>query len=141
MLVYRTPDRVGHAVRDAAATALRLLGTTPARATRFLLALDDEILRLDSATACERLASRPDRVVRRALWRGCGKGGETAVWIMQLDGGNTWALLAELGDRWTLLQGSPDDVLASVPNERFDEAVRATAASRAEGGALSRRSR
>jgi hypothetical protein len=115
----RSPDKVGSAVRPAAKTMMQLTPTA-----ELLAALDDELCRADCEGAIERAGKRTSAPVVRAIWRGADAKRKTNIWLMALKD-ERWALFLKLKSRWTVIEGAPDDVLATVPAERFEEAVRA----------------
>lgn len=119
-----SPDKVGGAVRAAAKTTMEL-----AQRPDLLVALDEALCRADCAAALVRHGKNPSAQPVRSLWRGADAKGKANAWLMALADGR-WAVLLKLKSRWNLVEGPPDDVLATVPGERFEEAVRAAQAYR-----------
>lgn len=130
---YLRPDLIGAALRPAIGKAVKLVlevhGVEGLR--DFLLDLDEEILRLDCVTALERQEKTATSPIAHALWRGVTtpdkKAGDQPAkvnhWLARLENGR-YGLLAKLGRRWAWTEGPRDDVLATVPEALFAEAVR-----------------
>lgn len=116
-----SPDKVGGAVRAAAKTTMQLC---QADAPELLAAIDDALCREDCASALVRHGKKTSSPPAHAIWRGGDAKGKANAWLMTLEDGR-WAVLLKLKSRWALVEGAPDDVLATVPAERFEEAVRA----------------
>lgn len=142
----RRPDTAGGAARPAAVKAVSLLlaerpddnmklGEDLTR--RFLERLDDELRRLDvvhALTTRDRTSSRP---IASAVFRageqtrssGLATRGKGTLWLGLLEPapkhGPTLGLLAKQGRYWTWTEGSPQDVLALVPDTYFEAAAMA----------------
>ena len=101
--------------------------------SRTLLGEVESLVLADCATALDRCKKTVSSPVEHVLWRGADAIGRAAFWLMRLTSGSH-ALLGKLGRRWTLVEGALDDVLASVPKERFAEAVAATQGQRSREG-------
>lgn len=114
-----SPDKVGGAVRAAAKGAMELIGTA-----ELLADLDDALCRADCQAALVRHGKATTAAVDKAIWRGADAKGKANAWLMALKD-ERWALLIKLKSRWTISEGTPDDVLATVPADRFEEAVKA----------------
>ncbi len=114
-----SPDKVGGAVRAAAKTTMALVGTA-----ELLSDLDESLCAADCAAALVRHGKSTTSPVARAIWRGADAKGKGNVWLFRLKD-ERWALLVKLKNRWTVTEGSADDVLATVPADRFEEAVKA----------------
>ena len=95
----------------------------------YLVELDERVMKWELVAVASKKGKRErEPAVDRVLWRGADDKGYPALWIARLAGGQH-ALLAKLGRRWSWLEGSLDDVLASVPDQQF-EAAAATCAAR-----------
>lgn len=135
------PIYAGGAARPAAKLVASLLldREGPDRAQRYLLDLDAECLRLDALTLAHERKLSFSRPLARTVWRGVVDD-KPMAWLSQLDpsgrGGRKkltdpndgWALLVKLKTRWTVLEGTRDEVLASVPDSHFAAAVAAASA-------------
>jgi hypothetical protein len=90
----------------------------------FCRALDEELLRQECAGAVVERAKQPAPAIRRVLWRGATSD-EVSAFIAALEPGDRFGLLAEIGGHPQWIVGDRDAVLASVPDERFEEATAA----------------
>jgi hypothetical protein len=121
---HRRPDAAGTSMRSVVARTVRWLAGDGAEAVRsFLVTVDEELRRLDVVHALFQRKKQPQSPVVRALWRGAA-GGKVALWLALLEDGQH-GLLSKIGRRWSWTEGSRDDVLATVPDDRFEEAVMA----------------
>ena len=109
----------GGAVRAAAKTTMDLVGTA-----ELLADLDDALCAADCSAALVRHGKSTTSAVGKAIWRGADAKGKANAWLFTLKD-ERWALLVKLKNRWTVTEGTPDDVLATVPADRFEEAVKA----------------
>jgi hypothetical protein len=135
-LAHTRPDTAGTSMRSVVARTVKWLsrdGPEPVRA--FLITLDEELRRLDVVHALYLKKKTPSAPITRALWRG-GTGNKVLYWLALLEGGRApcsqeesvffgghLGLLSKIGSRWTWTEGSRDDVLATIPDDRFEEAV------------------
>lgn len=116
----------GKGAREACALAVELLAAkSPAgHVKRFLASLDALILQEDARLQLEKVAQKPSAPLEAAHWRGAEKG-KTTLWLVELKSGR-FALLWKLKGQWRFVEGSKDDVLASVPDAHLQAAVEAT---------------
>lgn len=105
--------------RRAAIAAARLLGLP------FLDALAKELWRLDAISLVAKQRLRPPEAppIRESLWRG-STGARITHHLVQLEG-DRCGLIAKTRGKWTWLEGSRDDTLASVPDGQLRAAVSA----------------
>jgi hypothetical protein len=85
--------------------------------------LDDELRRLDVTYALETRKKAPSRPITRAIHRGV-EDSQIVLWLGELEGGR-FGLLAKEGRAWRWIEGSPDDILATVPDAHFERAAMA----------------
>jgi len=114
----------GKVTRQAVVTALQMLALErkPGAARRFLEAIDRLILKEDALTQLTKMKQQPRGQVVASAWRGAEKG-ETTHWLVQLEQG--FALWWKVRGQWRLVEGSRDDVLASVPDAQMASATAA----------------
>lgn len=116
---------LGTSVRPAVkfvASALSAAGSADA-CTAFLAAVDDELLRLDTVNALARYKKKASAPIHRTLWRGM-MGKRVVAWIAELRD-DVYGLLCRLPLHYQWIEGSRDDVLATVPVDHFEQAVMA----------------
>ena len=92
---------------------------------RFLVDLDDELCRreLSVEMAAQKIAALPGRIRYRPR---AAKGKKPALVLFELDGGlGLWWKPAGV-QRWQLMKGDAQDVLACVPDAYFADAVAST---------------
>jgi hypothetical protein len=82
----------------------------------------------DAKLQFSKVSEQPSAAVVASRWRGAEKG-KGSHWLAELAGGS-FALLWKVKGKWRLVEGSRDDVLASVPDSHFEAATRALSASR-----------
>jgi hypothetical protein len=99
----------------SARAAARLLGPS------FLEALSNELRRLDVVTLVHRFDLPLQGTIVATAWR-ARNGSKLSHAIVRLDG-DRYGLLAKTKGRWTWVQGTRDDVLASVPDALMESAV------------------
>lgn len=127
---YRRPDLVGTSLRAVAPKAVNVLleadGVDAVRA--MLVAMDDAIMRLCVSWALSSKNKTPTRPIARGVWfntiKVSSSGARQGLWLGQMDDGR-YGLLSKVGPRWTWTEGARDDVLATVPDVLFEEAVMA----------------
>lgn len=120
----RRPIYAGGAARPAAANFARFLAKkAPEQLLGYLKELDAYCIHLDALTSLREKKHTPSRAVEATLWRG-HRDGKVLYWLMRLKGGKL-ALLYKEKTRWKLVEGARDDVLATVAEEHFEEAVKA----------------
>jgi hypothetical protein len=118
------PIYAGGAARPAAANFARLLVKEhPDDVAAYLVALDAICIHLEAITVLQDRSKVPSSPPRTTLWRG-HKDGKVTHWLMRLENGQL-ALLAKVGTRWHLHEGTRDDVLANVSDDQFENAVTA----------------
>ncbi len=101
----------------------KLVASGDADKTRaFLAEIDDRILNAEFAAVARERAEREDVECERVLWRGSDAKGNAGKWIARLTP-DRYALLAKMGPRWQWVEGTRDDVLASVPDTDFQAAT------------------
>lgn len=120
------PDNAGTSARPAAVKAVNLLlesgGDDAVRS--FLAGLDAELRRLDVVHALTLRKKEPSRPITSTIHRGADKKGKPALWLARLEGGQL-GLLAKQGRFWTWTEGGKEEILATVPDEHFENAVMA----------------
>jgi len=123
------PIYAGGPTRAAAANWVRWLAKkSPADIPKLLADLDALCIHLEALTMVDDRKKTPSSPVAATLWRGHERG-KVTHWLMRLESGD-FALLAKLGSRWNLVEGTRDDVLATVGDAHFPAAVRAASATR-----------
>lgn len=115
-------DLVSSATQAAAAKAVKLCQVgAPVRS--LLASIDQEILCLECEAAFDERAV--GRRVERVLWRGADETARKNLhWVARLEGGvfaGSFKLVHGKGPMW--VEGALDDVIASVPERSFVEAV------------------
>ncbi|MFO0599375.1 MAG: hypothetical protein U0228_28970 [Myxococcaceae bacterium] len=105
--------------RRSGAAAARLLGRP------FLDALAKELWRLDARSLVDEYRLRPPKspAIVASLWRGA-TGVRLTHQLVQLEG-DRYGLIARTKGKWTWLEGSRDDMLASVPDGLMQSAIAA----------------
>ncbi|MBX3229411.1 MAG: ankyrin repeat domain-containing protein [Labilithrix sp.] len=107
--------------KAAAVRMLPILRAAGASVTELLRELDRRILVAEMVAAAARHAKTAAPLdVTRVLWRGPN------LFLGQLADGQH-ALVGRLGKSWTLLTGTRDEMLASIPDFAFEAATRAVA--------------
>ncbi len=102
------------------------LTISPEEGARFLEALDQKMMVLEFERELQRsggpgdVFSGRDPVIK---FRGQTSNGRVGAWMLEIDG--QFVLLARLKERWRKVEGSVDDILASVPEVWFDGALQA----------------
>lgn len=117
------PDNSGTSLRPHVKAVARALVDQgrEARCTEFLRAIDDELLRLDTVNALARYNKEASAPIVRTLWRGM-MGKRVVAWVAELPG-DVFGLLCRLPFHYQWIEGSRDDVLATVPVDHFEDAV------------------
>lgn len=115
-------DDAGKVTRQAVVTALQMLAAEgkPGAARQLLEAMDRLILKEDALTQLTKMKQQPRSPVVAAAWRGVEKGKATH-WLVQLEQG--FALWWKVRGQWRLVEGSREDVLASVPDAQMASAT------------------
>jgi len=90
-----------------------------------LVALDEQMVRLELEVALARYAPGRMTDVEAVLWRGL-EGQRTGHWLVRLHG-ERHGLLTKLKGRWRWLEGNREEMLASVPDALFADAARGLA--------------
>lgn len=105
--------------RRAAMAAARLLGRG------FLDALAKELWRLDARSVIDEYQLRPpgSSAIVASLWRGA-TGVRLTHQLVRLEG-ERYGLISKTKGKWTWLEGSRDDMLASVPDALMQSAIAA----------------
>jgi hypothetical protein len=103
--------------RRAAVATARLLGPP------FLDALAREIGRLDAVTLVRAQKLRPSAPIVASLWHGRA-GAKITHRVVVLEGGGH-GMIAKTKGRWTWLEGTREDLLATVPDAMMELAVEA----------------
>jgi len=117
----RRPDVAGASLRPHVKAVARALAERETGCTEFLTAVDDELQRLDTVHALSRYRKQASAPIVRTLWRGM-MGKRVVAWIAELSDG-VHGLLCRLPFHYQWIEGSRDDVLATVPGNHFEEAV------------------
>jgi hypothetical protein len=98
----------------------------------FLLDLDQAMMRIELHTRLERdrnsdlaktIANRLASSSHNIRFRGADHGDRVQAWLMTID--NNFAMLCYLQGVWTWVEGSCDEVVASMPDQWFEGAVEA----------------
>lgn len=114
-------DSTWVATAAASARMVPIVRDAEASVMEFLRELDRRILAEEMVTAAARHAKAPaDFDIARVHWRG------PDLFLGQMSGSrDRFALVGKLGKTWSLLTGTRDEMLASVPDVAFEEATRA----------------
>lgn len=119
----RNPPATRTAVAAAARISVRQLRSRGSNIGDFLDELDAQLLRAECAAAIEPYASGRGASVDRVLWRGVA-GDRCRHFLASLTGEETYGLLTKHKSRWRWFEGGLDELLATVPDEYFEDAVR-----------------
>ncbi|MCA9568453.1 MAG: hypothetical protein KC656_11445 [Myxococcales bacterium] len=121
----RRPDMMGASLRPHLQAVVRALAASerPTDATELLVRMDDELRRLDIVQALAKRKQTPSRPVAAAVYRGADDK-DVRVRLARLDDGR-FGLQCKLGGRYRWIEGDREDVLASVPEDWFADAVAA----------------
>jgi hypothetical protein len=114
----------GGAARPSAANVARFFAKkAPEELPKYLKDLDAQCLILDAQTSLRDKKLTIKSKVAEVLWRG-HEGGKVLYWLMRL-ANKKLALLYKEKTRWRLTEGERDDVLSTVAESHFEEAVNA----------------
>lgn len=114
----------GGAARPAFANWGRyLLRKSPADVRAFVVDVHALCIHLEALSLLREREQQTSAPVVATPWRG-HEDGRASQFVMRLADGR-FALLGKLGGRWQLVEGPRDEVLASVPDALFAQAVRA----------------
>ncbi len=123
------PDLVFSSATAAVSRVVKELASDPRPMTvrAFLEELDGRLMRSELAGACRARTKKEPPPLGAVLFRSADDDGRVAYWIARLASGGYVSLgRAGAGARatWSWVEGSRDDVLASVPDALFAEATR-----------------
>lgn len=122
------PANVGNAVQAAARRVARIVKRNDEAALgAFLAELDNRLMLAELRERAERYAPRSAAKLQRVVYRPIGNRTPTALWLAELSDGR-WALHVKQKRRWSWLEASLEEILASVPDAFFRGATRAAEA-------------
>jgi len=122
-------DAIGAASNLFAAGVAPVAFPSPAA---FAEALDQQMLRLELEEAFSAQTRAPAPAVAAVLWR-AGDGDKASIWLVRLaSSAGRYGLLLDSPPQRRWLEGTRDDVLASVPDGFFDAATAAVLAAESE---------
>jgi hypothetical protein len=98
----------------------------PETVRELLMWMDAQIVAGECEDAMSERAGKPVSV-ERVVWRGADATGKKAINFLAVLQGGDWGLVVKLGSRWAFIRGEREHVLASVPAQDFEEAVRRAA--------------
>lgn len=108
---------------------------TDAAVRAFLLELDQTMMRIELAAraaraqpapAAEELVKRLEAVTPRILYRGVDERGRVQAWLLGV--GQGYGLFCQFKGAWIWVEGTFDEVVASMPDQWFEGAATAMAA-------------
>ncbi|MBW2731781.1 MAG: hypothetical protein JRH20_05265 [Deltaproteobacteria bacterium] len=116
-------DMLGTSTRTACASVIRwlLAHDQHTRIPDFLMKIDDGLCTAEVKKHLKMRKQTPSMAVRRCIWR-AGTTKKVCLWVAEM-AEERWGMLYKPKRRWTWLEGTPDDVVASIPDDLFESAV------------------